>query len=392
MNGLDQITHDWGWWNREYSRFLLRTRGYRLVSMVKSLPRVQTVEELAGSKNGSLLWLKTRSSNQNLSPPKIALGPHADYVVDYYLKEFPPREDRSWVAYFGEPMLYGRHFSILSSHRRAYEECFVRDRRWRDAVPKRRPGAEPQAAKSVPGTYLLAGNEHHSNYAHFFYDIFPRMMLFEEAGLLDQHPLLRPPSNPFVDAAYRQMGLAGSDSRIWDNSLWQLDGLYYASPFKQTGGCTPEASEWVRRKLSPGLESKPPGKKFFYISRGKGIRAITNENELVNRLQKWGVITVEPAQLTLQGQIELFSEAGLIVGAQGAGMLNALWAPRGCAVVEVINPLFFSGVYWTLAESVGHCYGLVGCSPPTGPKPYQAPTTCEVDLVERAVDALLQIH
>jgi len=390
MNGLDLLVKDWGLMNREYSRLLLRKRGYRLVSMAKTLPKMQSVADLVASKKDGLLWLKTRSSNQNLNPPKIALGPHADYVVDFFKKEFQPREDLSWIAHFAQPMLYGRHFSILSSNRRVYEECFIRDRRWRDAVPKSKREEDSRVAKNVPGIYLLSGNEFHSNYAHFFYDILPRLMLFEEAGLLYQFPLIRSPSNPFADAAYRQMGLGGDNSRVWDDSLWKVDDLYYASTFKQPGACTPEASEWVRRKLSPGLEQKPPGKKLFYISRRKGIRAIANESELVGRLHKWGVIIVEPDRLTLQEQIELFSEAGLIVGAQGAGMLNALWAPRGCAVLEIINPVFFSGVYWTLAESLGHRYGLVSCAPPTGPIPCQQLTNCQVDLVCRAVDALLQ--
>jgi capsular polysaccharide biosynthesis protein len=353
--------------------------------MAKSLPRAGQVEALA--RGDSLFRLRTRSSNRNLKPPTVALGPQADYVVDYYKKEFPPREDRPWIAYFDRPMLYGRHFSIIDSQRRLYEECFIRDRRWRGAAPKRR--AELAEARKISGTYLLAGNEFHSNYAHFFYDILPRLMSFEEAGLLSSHSLILPPSNPFAAAAYERMGLAGNGSLVWDNTLWQLDGLYYASSVKQLGCCTPEVSAWVRKKLSPGLEAKPPGKKLFYISRRKGTRAVANEGELLDRLRKWNVTVVEPDQLSLPQQIELFSEAGLIIGAQGAGMLNALWAPRGCAVLELINPLFFSGVYWTLAESLDHPYGLVTCSPPDGPKPYEEPAGCELDSVCRAVDALL---
>ncbi len=113
MNHLDKLVHDWGWWNRAYTRFLLRARSYRLVSMTKVLTEVQTVSELTGPENGAFLRLEPRQSLHNLKPPAIALGEHAEYVVDYYKREFAPREDRPFIAYFPNPILYGRQFSIL---------------------------------------------------------------------------------------------------------------------------------------------------------------------------------------------------------------------------------------------------------------------------------------
>jgi hypothetical protein len=129
LNHLDKLVHDWGWWNRAYTRLLIRSRGYRLVSMAATLPQVETVAELAQHENGALLRLEPRQSLHNLRPPRVALGEHAAYVVDYYKREFAPREDRPWLAYFRNPILYGRQFSILDSRRRAFEECFTRDRR-----------------------------------------------------------------------------------------------------------------------------------------------------------------------------------------------------------------------------------------------------------------------
>ncbi len=60
MNQVDKIVHDWGWWNRAYTRFLIRTRGYQLTTMPKVLPVVQTAGELSAPENGALLWLKPR--------------------------------------------------------------------------------------------------------------------------------------------------------------------------------------------------------------------------------------------------------------------------------------------------------------------------------------------
>ena len=76
MNYVDKLVHDWGWWNRGYTRLLIRSRGYRLVSMARTLPAVETVSELTRHENGALLRLEPRQSLQDLKPPKVALGEH----------------------------------------------------------------------------------------------------------------------------------------------------------------------------------------------------------------------------------------------------------------------------------------------------------------------------
>lgn len=386
MNHLDKLVHDWGWWNRAYTRLLIRSRGYRLVSMLKALPSVETVSELAQHENGALLRLEPRQSLHDLQPPQVALGEHAAYVVAYYKREFVPREDRPWIAYFRNPVLYGRQFSILDSRRHAFEECFTRDRRWREGVPKRRKQLAP---KKIPGTYLLAGAEFHNHYAHLFCDVLPRWKLFEEAGLAGQVPaLLPPPSSAFAGEAWGKIGLTGNGSQQWDDTCWQMDGLYFASSFKKFCSWTPESAAWVRAKLAPELTHKPVGKKIFYISRSGGPRSILNEEEIIASLQSYDITVVQTEKLTLQQQIDLFSEAGMIVGPHGAGIQNALWAPRGCRVLELVNARYFSGIYWTLAESLNQPYGLVTGISAAGKDPLQAGYACEPRLVQQAIDAL----
>ncbi len=355
--------------------------------MRKALPAVRTVAELAQQENGALLRLETRRTLNDLRPPTVALGEQADYVVDYYKREFAPREDRPFIAYFSNPILYGRQFSILDSRHRAFEECFTRDRRWREGVPKRHRQAKP---KKVSGTWLLAGAEFHNHYAHLFCDVLPRFKLFEEAGLAGQSPvLLPPPSHAFAEDAWKKIGLSGPASARWDDGCWQLDGLYFASSFKKFCSWTPESADWIRTKMAPDLWNQPVGKKIYYISRSGGPRAILNEDEIVASLKSHDVAVVQTEKLSLQQQIDLFSDAGLIVGPHGAGIQNALWAPRRCRILELVNARYFSGVYWTLAESLNQPYGLVTGASAAGKDPLKEGYTCNAQLVQRAVDRLL---
>jgi Glycosyltransferase 61 len=388
MNHLDKIVQDWGWWNRAYSRLIIRSRGYRLASMPEELSEVNSVSELTEHENGAFLWLDRRKSFHDLKPPRIALGEHADYVVDYYKREFAPREDRPFLAHFRNPLLYGRQFSILDNQRRAFVECFRRDRRWKSGVPRCREKI-PQNARPMPGTYLLACAEAHQHYAHHFCDIVPKLMLFEQQGLLYNVPaLLHKTSGAVIDESFHLLGLDTGGYQRWDDTCWKMDGIYFASDFKKFCSWTPESAAWVRQKYSPGLDQKPPGSKLFYISRRSVGRPALNEDEILAAIKPWGVTVIEPDRMPLTKQIELFSEAKLIMGPQGAGIQNALWAPRGCMVLELISPRYFSGVYWTLAESLGQRYGLVSGTTSLTADPVVTGSSFDPILVNRALEAL----
>jgi hypothetical protein len=389
MNYLDHLQRDWGTWNRLRSKLSIRAKGYRLVSMPEVLPAVDSAEELTQPENGALLWLEPRQSLHDLKPPKVALGPDAAYVVDYYRREFPAREDRPFLAYFRNPLLYGRHFSILDSRGHVFKECIRMEQRWKAGVPREGRKFE-QTARHVPGTYLQTCSEFHTHYCHHFCDILPRLMLYEQQGLLNKVPaLLHTDSNRLSDESFHTLGLDTADSKRWDDTFWRVDGLYFASAFKKFCSWTPESAAWVRAKYSPGLEQKSPGKKRFYISRRHAARPALNEDEILAALKPWGVTVIEPEHYSLREQIELFSDAGLIMGPHGAGFQNALWAPRGCRILEFISPRYFTGGYWTLAESLGHPYGLVTGSTAADGDPIFLGSIYNPKLIAQAMEALL---
>ena len=123
-------------------------------------------------------------------------------------------------------------------------------------------------------------------------DVLPRLNLFEEAGLANHAPaLLPPPSHPFAEQAWQKTGLNGAGSRQWDDTHWELDGLYLTSAFKKFCSWTPESAAWMRAKFAPGLNGQCAGKKVFYISRSGGPRSILNDKEIQQR-HKFHDVTV----------------------------------------------------------------------------------------------------
>ena len=145
----------------------------------------------------------------------------------------------------------------------------------------------------------------------------------------------------------------------------------------------------MREKFNPGLDQKPPGKKLYYISRRNAERPALNEDAILEALKPWDITVIEPEKYSISEQIALFADAGMILGPQGAGIQNSLWAPRGCRVLEFISLRYFSGVYWTLAESLGHRYGLVTGQTDAQADPIHVGSTYNPKLIRQAVDALM---
>jgi hypothetical protein len=59
-------------------------------------------------------------------------------------------------------------------------------------------------------------------------------------------------------------------------------------------------------------------------------------------------------------------------------------------MLELVSPRYFSGIYWTLAESLGNPYGLVTGHTPQDGIPTQVGTLFNSDLIQRALEKLLQ--
>jgi capsular polysaccharide biosynthesis protein len=93
-------------------------------------------------------------------------------------------------------------------------------------------------------------------------------------------------------------------------------------------------------------------KRIYIDRRGASARRLVNESELVEQLERMGILAVALEQLTLGEQIELFRSAELIIAPHGAGLTNCIFAPPGCRIVEL---LMDSYVNWCFRNLAGLC-------------------------------------
>ena len=121
----------------------------------------------------------------------------------------------------------------------------------------------------------------------------------------------------------------------------------------------------VRRALLPPAARDPREWSVLYVSReDAGVRKVRREAEaLVPAMRDAaGVDAAGRSRLavftgrgkTLREQMDAFANAEVVIGPYGAGMLNLMWAPEGCAVVIFHLDPPIDAVYAHTAVAIGH--------------------------------------
>ena len=96
------------------------------------------------------------------------------------------------------------------------------------------------------------------------------------------------------------------------------------------------------------------GSRKLYLSRSPKTvnwsRVLENEEEIVAMLARRGFEAIDPAALSIEEQIRVFSQAGSIVAPHGSGLANIIFAPPECGIVDLMPDV------WTDEASVGWIY------------------------------------
>ncbi|MEX2527841.1 MAG: glycosyltransferase 61 family protein [Gemmatimonadota bacterium] len=123
-----------------------------------------------------------------------------------------------------------------------------------------------------------------------------------------------------------------------------------------------EDVERIRESLRVSHGSR--AHRLIYVSRrGTTRRSLENEPDVEAELERRGFEIIRAEQLTLRAQIELFSEARVVIGPHGAGLANLVWCPAETRVVELFPAGIFNDCYARLACVRGLSYWPLECAP-----------------------------
>lgn len=215
----------------------------------------------------------------------------------------------------------------------------------------------------VGGDTLFLSALEAGNYGSFLFRSLPKLLLFRELGLpVDQ--VVVPDKSSFVAQAMVWAGL-GETRLISVREAVSLvfERLYVIDDFEAEGALCAS----TRRRIESRIRGRPgrsgEGRRIYvsrYLSSGyrPGYRPLRNELEVQRVLARLGLEVAYPETMSFEQQAEMFSQARLLVGPSGSGMLNAMFASGGCAVLDMESYTTTVRQHAKIYGSCGHRYGF----------------------------------
>lgn len=190
-----------------------------------------------------------------------------------------------------------------------------------------------------------------SNYAHWLMDALTRLALW---GKTDVKVLIEAGASPFLFESLITLGLKEPQILQLEPGAYAVEKLLVVRAQDRSG--IPHGL-FVKRlgamyRTALGLEAAE-SKRRVYISRARSNRPIVNEDEILPHLKEHGFEIVHAEALSFEDQVRTFGTAEVIAGPHGAGIYNFIYAPEGCKVIEIINPLFWDHAARRIASATG---------------------------------------
>lgn len=197
------------------------------------------------------------------------------------------------------------------------------------------------------------------NYYHWVIECLPRIRLLEKYGNhTGQYPVLIIPrdSPDWLKESIDMIEYTGKIASI-EGSVISVDSLVVPT-FPDP---TSIEYQWLRKRMLNDVPyTEAEFSKRVYISREDAtVRRVSNKKRLNRLLDTYDIHTYSLSSLSVREQIDLFSQAKLIVSPHGAGLTNILFADQA-AVIEMFGQRKAS-MYDRMAEHLHHDYRMIEC-------------------------------
>lgn len=209
---------------------------------------------------------------------------------------------------------------------------------------------------------ILIGSPHGANYHHWMLETLPRCWLFDEyPGLLSIPIILPPLTKPFqYETLAKVFGKSTERVRSLQYSEQRYLGvnrLIFPSYLAPRGHSSRQL-EWLRSRF---LTREGQPNRLIYVSRNDAInqRRLINEPEVISFLSMLGFEVVTLSGLTHAEQVDLFTDAQVIVGVSGAGITNHIFSPPGAHIIEIHPSTYTNRAYFFTTNILEQSYQFV---------------------------------
>jgi hypothetical protein len=226
----------------------------------------------------------------------------------------------------------------------------------------------------LPTASLLRGDvaicvtpEAPGNYYHWIVDLMPRLALLKKAagGFGNfEHILINGCDAPYEKASLTQIGAPLEKLRYVDERCrFHIEHASIPSMDHFSRTVAPWKVRVLRAMIdAAGVADDTPAK--VYISRRRAaVRRILNEAEFESLLQKNGFTLVELESLPWDKQVQLFSNAEVVLAPHGAALANIVFCRPKTLVAEIGTRRGYREFYWSLASSSALDYQFLEARP-----------------------------
>ncbi|EAW33937.1 tetratricopeptide repeat protein [Lyngbya sp. PCC 8106] len=221
--------------------------------------------------------------------------------------------------------------------------------------------------KLVKGSVaVLSGLSGHI-YFHWMVDVLPRIELLRKSEIkLEEIDwfLVNSYQLPFQRETLNILGIPTEKILESDRDCHlQAEQLIVPSFAGYLGWLHPWAIEFLRDTFLPlTVQKKAENPERIYISRAKARhRQVMNETEVMEVLKPLGFVEVFLESMSFSEQVQLFSQAKVIVAAHGSGLTNIVFCSKEVKVIEFISPHYERYYYRVISQYLGlEHYSLTG--------------------------------
>jgi capsular polysaccharide biosynthesis protein len=151
---------------------------------------------------------------------------------------------------------------------------------------------------------------------------------------------------------------------------------------------SPVAIQHLRRAFARRVAPAQDAPRRIYLSRrGAATRRLANEDELLPLLEQHGFVAVHAETLSATEQLALFQSAEVILGVEGAALVNLLIAPAHAKVGVIVADGLYRPRHYYISAPIGQDFTYL-CAKPDYAS-HAALAECDVTLPRESLQAFL---
>ncbi len=200
-----------------------------------------------------------------------------------------------------------------------------------------------------------------NNYYHWMLEFLPKISAFLDppnamlAELFKDSRILLPESlSPWMAQSLDMLGVRKDQLVLTNAEQVQVEQLQFIPTFGQLYNPPKWALDWLRSRFSSYVDSTPHQKKRIFVSRRNAkARNVSNEDQVLQMLSKYGFEAYILEDISIAEQIHLFSQAEVVVGPHGAGFTNMVFATNA-TLIEIFDSHHINSSLYIFSHDCGH--------------------------------------